>query len=259
MPVIRSLGYRTDLSLLQIQGSTIEPEDGTLGVRTPDLPSFHWGNFLLLSEMPATDRIEYWLDRFERTFPGANHVAFGIDDPHCPVRPGVQQFGLTLSQDTVLTTASTPVPPHPNTDVEYRELRSDADWNALFDLRVAIDGSASIEHQEFLHGRVRAHRRLDRNSTAAWWGAFDGGHLIASLGIALAGEGIARYQNVGTHPDHRRRGLAASLVARAGAQARADFGARSLVIVAEADSAAERIYRSTGFSPVETSVGIERV
>jgi GNAT superfamily N-acetyltransferase len=255
MPVIRSLGYRTDLSLLQIQGSTIEPDGGALVVRTPDLPSFRWGNFLLLPEMPATDRIEYWLDRFAQAFPGANYVAFGIDVTQYSALPDV---GLTLSRDTVMTTATTPVPPHPNTDVEYRELRSDADWDALFELRVAIDGSASAEHREFLWGRVVAHRRLVRDGTAAWLGAFDGGRLIAGLGIALAGRGIARYQNVGTHPDHRRRGLAASLVARAGAIALREFGAESLVIAAEADSAAERIYRSLGFIPVESQLGLER-
>lgn len=254
-PAIRSLGYRTDLNLLRIQGSSVELADGALIIRTPDLPTFRWGNFLLLRDLPAAAELEYWQERFTAAFPGAKYLALGFDEPHCPAVPDP---ALDLSPDVVMTATDVPLAPHPNTEVQYRELRSDSDWNSLSALRVAIDGSASAGTREFLSGRVAAHRRLTREGTAIWLGAFDGDHLVASLGIAMAEEGTARYQNVGTHPDHRRRGLAASLVARAGELALAEFGARTLVIVAEAGSDAARIYQAAGFAPVEDQLGIER-
>ena len=47
-----SLGYRTDLMLLGLQGSVIERQAGYQVIRTPANPTFHWGNFLLLGRGP---------------------------------------------------------------------------------------------------------------------------------------------------------------------------------------------------------------
>ena len=48
-----SLGFRSDLMLLALQGSTITREADHLVVRTPANPDFHWGNFLLFDRPPA--------------------------------------------------------------------------------------------------------------------------------------------------------------------------------------------------------------
>ena len=50
---IRSLGYRTDLALLTLGGSTVQQRDGYLVVRTPANPLHWWGNFLLLPYLPT--------------------------------------------------------------------------------------------------------------------------------------------------------------------------------------------------------------
>jgi hypothetical protein len=60
-------------------GSTVDERDGYLVVRTPENPSFYWGNFLLLREPPQA--VEPWLTRFEVEFPEARHRAFGLDLP----------------------------------------------------------------------------------------------------------------------------------------------------------------------------------
>ena len=49
---IRSLGFRTDLRLLEMTGSVIEDRGTHLVVRTPDNPTYFWGNFLLLRQLP---------------------------------------------------------------------------------------------------------------------------------------------------------------------------------------------------------------
>ena len=45
---IRSLGLRTDLVLLRLGGSVVEHHDDHVVVRTPDNPTYWWGNFLLV-------------------------------------------------------------------------------------------------------------------------------------------------------------------------------------------------------------------
>ena len=55
---------------------------------------------------------------------------------------------------------------------------------------------------------------------AEYFGAFDGDRLCSVAGIASDRQGLARYQNVGTLAEYRRRGLASRLLAEAGAFAR---------------------------------------
>ena len=69
--------------------------------------------------------------------------------------------------------------------------------------------------------------------------------LVASLGIVCC-DTTARYQAVGTDPQHRRRGLATHLLGVA-ARWSADHGCDRWVIVTEATNPAGRVYRSVGF------------
>ena len=77
---IRSLAYRTDLALLRAGGSVVSDHDDHVVVRTPDNPTFWWGNFVLIPELPKTrDAIERRLSLFREAFPEADHVAIGVD------------------------------------------------------------------------------------------------------------------------------------------------------------------------------------
>ena len=71
------------------------------------------------------------------------------------------------------------------------------------------------------------------------------------MGLFRAGEGLARFQSVETHPDFRGRGLAGTLVHRASGYGFDELGARTLVMVADPDYLAVRIYRSVGFADTE--------
>jgi GNAT superfamily N-acetyltransferase len=99
---------------------------------------------------------------------------------------------------------------------------------------------------------------MAENGHGAWFGAFDRGRLIAQLGIFSDGSGVARYQNVETDPDWRRTGLAGTLVWRAGRWARSKLGARTLVIVADPEAEAIRVYRSVGFHDTEIQLAFQR-
>ncbi len=70
--------------------------------------------------------------------------------------------------------------------------------------------------------------------------------------------GLARYQDVETHPEFRRQALAGTLVGHAGRYGLADLGAVRLVMVADPDYHAFRLYESLGFRRTEDQVGFEQ-
>ena len=259
---VQSLGYRTDLALRQLEGAEISDHGGYLSVRTPSNPSFWWGNFLLVPRESLAEGAAAWTSRFAAAFPGAGHLALGVDGTarSVAVPAGYVEAGLKLDYGVVLTAASAGEPPHPNRTAELRPLRSDGDWAAAAALRAACHdtGNPGAAEREFTEHRVASARRLAESGHGACFGAFLEGRLVAQLGVFSAGPGLARYQNVETHPAARGRGLAGSLVCLAGRYAADALGASTLVIVADPDYHAIRVYRSAGFSDREIQAALER-
>ena len=84
--------------------------------------------------------------------------------------------------------------------------------------------------------------------------AFVDDRMRAGLGVFSVGSGVARYQNVETQPEFRRRGLATTLLRTAGPYALNELRARTLVIVADPAGVAICLYRSVGFLDAEVQV-----
>jgi len=260
MDTIRSLGFRTDLMLLSMQGSTIERRDGYLVVSTPDNPTFHWGNFLLLDEAIEPGTADRWLGAFAQELPHADHVALGIDatdavgaaaDPADPAE-------FAVDRSTVMTARSLRPPRHPNGDARLRMLGDD-DWEAALELREANNADIEpAEYRPFARRQLAAMRELQARGLGGWFGAFLDGRMVAGLGVFGDGSGTVRYQTVDTHPGYRRRGLAGTLVHFAGRHALERMGAQRLVIVADPDYSAIRLYRALGFEDRETQTQLER-
>jgi len=253
---VTSLGFRTDVALRKLEGAVTTDRGDYLVIRTPDNPDFHWGNFLLLGAWPGPGTGDGWLARFAAEFPQARHVALGVDAAAGPAAAPAEFLAAGLEPEcvTVLTCAAAEPPPNRNTEAEIRPLVSDDDWRQSFELGVRCYG----EGGSYLERRARARRRLTEAGRAAWFGAFTGGRLLAQLGVCDAGGGLARYQDVETDPSARRRGLAGTLVWRAGRHAAGAFGAGTLVIVADPAEAAIRLYRACGFADVQLQFSFQR-
>lgn len=258
---VASLGYRTDLALLERAGSVVEDHGDHLVVRTPSNPTFYWGNFLLLDRVPAPETAGEWLERFATTFPAARHRALGFDDPR-GTADDLAAFaarGLTVDAATVMTAVAVNPPPRPNAEASFRRLVSDDDWAQSVSLAMASDDSDQAEgHLEFVTRRAASNRAVTEDGHGAWFGAFLGGILVAQMGLVSAGAGLARFQAVETHPDHRRRGLAGTLVHRVSEYGFGDLGATTLVMVADPGYHAIRVYRSLGFAEGETQLQVEQ-
>jgi hypothetical protein len=257
---VRSLGFQTDLMIRLLEGSQAEDREGYLVIRTPQNPAYWWGNFLLLAEAPRPGEAEKWLARFADEFPDAAHVALGIDVTEASMVDPRELIaaGLRLERSSVLTAGGLNEPPHPNTEAEVRPLTGDEDWRQSAGLRAILNEGEPGGDPEFLTARLAAERALTEAGHGSWFGAFLDGELRGQLGVITDGSGIARYQNVETHPGARRQGLAGTLVWRAGLEFLGSGAASTLVMVADPKDVAIRVYRSVGFADAESQVGFDR-
>jgi GNAT superfamily N-acetyltransferase len=256
---VRSLGYRTDLMTRALEGSRVEDHGDYLAIRSPRNPTYWWGNFLLVTQ-PEPGQAARWVATFGTEFPAARHIALGVDVTEIS---GVYigeyvAAGLELQRTAVLTAQDLTEPPRPNRAAAYRELSGDDDWRRVAELRAIVNAGEPGGDPDFIAARAGAERALTEAGHGSWFGAFVGDDLVAQLGLITDGSGIARYQNVETHPQWRRRGLAGSLVWHAGRHGLDALGAGTLVIVADPLAEAIRVYRSVGFADAETQVGFER-
>jgi GNAT superfamily N-acetyltransferase len=251
---LASLGFRTDVALRIAEGAEVTDGGGYLVIRSPDNPGFWWGNFLLLRAWPRVG--DGWLDRFAAEFPQARHVAIGVDVTAAGGAGPAEFATLEPETSTVLTCTEIQAPGHVNTEAEIRPLESGQDWQQSVEMNRRCYGEQTPS--DFQQLRSAARRRLTEAGRAAWFGAFDGGRLVAQLGIGHAGGGLARYQDVETDPAARGRGLAGTLVWQAGRFARAKLGASTLVIVADPAEGAIRIYRGCGFADAQTQFSFAR-
>lgn len=252
---VRSLGFRTDLALLVQAGSLVEDHGDHLVVRTPDNPTYFWGNFVLFEHAPT---VESALAVFAAAFPDAEHVSLGVDDAEmdAATRIAFGEAGVGI-EDSVALSASRLQEPRP-VDALVRPLAGDDDWEARAWLNRALE--PEVEESAFMafaRRRNTMERALVEAGRGQRYGVFDGDDLVATAACFDCGGGLARYQSVETHPEHRRRGHAAAAVHAAGAAA-LEAGAERLVIVADEEGDAVRIYRRLGLRDTERQLMLER-
>lgn len=259
---IASLGYRTDIALLERGGSIVEDHGDHLAVRSPHNPTFWWGNFLLVADHPGALDADRWLGRFAEVFPGAEHVAVGFDGTggHASDLTAYVDLGLDVEASAVMTADAVHPPPRPNTEAAFRRLTSDDDWAQSVELRVACneEGLEPAAYREFAIDRTATSRALSEAGHGGWFGTFLDGRLVSQMGLVTASPGLARFQSVETHPDARGRGLAGTLVHHVSRFGFGELGAQTLVMVADPEYLAIRVYRSVGFAVTETQLGVQR-
>jgi ribosomal protein S18 acetylase RimI-like enzyme len=256
---IRSLGLRTELALRTLSGSVVEDRGDHLVIRTPDNPTFWWGSCLALQQPPAdVASARRWLSTFEQELPGAAHRTFwvdGTDGTSADLEPFVA-LGFTADASVVMTATTVHPPPRPNGLATYRPLTTDADWAQQ--VRLTMAGEEATHDLGYCTAKAASDRRMADAGHGRWYGAFVAGRLVCSMGLFTASPGLARFQSVKTHPDHRGQGLAGTLthvVARFGLD---ELGARTLVMVADPSYLAIRVYRSVGFNDTEVLLAAER-
>ncbi|MGO4596705.1 GNAT family N-acetyltransferase [Terrabacter sp. 2RAF25] len=250
-------GLRTDLDLLELQGSTVIDRGDHLVVHTEANPTFWWGNFVLVAGPPRAARLDHWVAAFEREHPDATHCAIAFTEAGGDTRAWVDR-GWDVETDVDLATTTLPSGGDAPDGIRLRELVSDGDWEQSAE--VGGSGTPADRRDErltFERRRAAAQRGLVESGRARWFGAFDGDRLVSNLGIVRLGD-LARYQDVVTLESHRRRGIAGALVCAAGEWAFEDPSVTRLVIVADLDGPARGLYERAGFAEVARHTAVSR-
>ena len=217
----RSLGWRTDLIFARFDGEVTAHADHMV-VRTPRDPTFWWGNFLLFGAAPREGDAPTWLARFEAEIaakqPDSRHITFGVDS-----------------------------------EAAF-ELPAEAD--AAVELQVVADAGVvetPADYRLFRQRQMRRYEAMERAGMGHWFAvqachAEGGEQLVADCGLFHEpGQKLGRFQHVVTHPLWRRRGLCSALIHAVCQRGFDRMGLDTLVIVADPDDVAIRLYEALGF------------
>jgi hypothetical protein len=260
---VKSLGYQTDLIFPRFDGEIIDRGDYLI-ILTPTNPDFYWGNFLLFANPPGRGDFDLWKQIFAEEIgwrPRIKHLAFGWDSPEGDlgqIEP-FREAGFHLFQDVILTTPSVNRPPKYNSEVVVKPISSDWEWDQALQTLLMWPWPAGEADESDMAGftakEMERYRAMTRAGLGHWFGAFLGEQFTAGLGIFVEGT-IGRFQRVSTRPDFRRRGICSTLVYQVSCYAFEQMGVETLVMAADEDYFAARIYESVGFMPTERQVGV---
>lgn len=258
-----SLGWRTELIFHRFDGEVLLRADHLLA-RTPDNPTYYWGNFLLFDHAPREGDAAAWLAAFNAEIadrqPESRHLAFGIDgDADFALPADFAALGLSKFSAVVLTlTPGRLRPPRKPLAAGFtqRALCLPDEAPQAVELQVASDmhGHEPAGYRVFRERQMARYGRMAAAGLGDWFGVFapteDGQQLVADCGLFRDGFGegaLGRFQFVSTHPGWRRRGLCSALIHAVCRRGFDDMGLSSLVIVADPDDVAIGLYEALGF------------
>ncbi|HVJ63942.1 MAG TPA: GNAT family N-acetyltransferase [Bdellovibrionota bacterium] len=251
-----TLGLKTELMFHRHNGVVEERADYQL-VRTPSNPTYFYGNLLVFKNAPQSGDLERWTKLYENEFAkieGIEHQTFlwGTGTPEPAELERFKATGFEYSETVVLVAEAITIQ-HPNTNFEFRRIETPEEWQQVIELHVEVsrDEFRPELYRSFAKKRYDNYRRLQESGMGAWYGAFDGNLLVSDLGLYQE-DGVARFQNIETHPFYRRQGICQSLIRHAAL----DSGGRFFVMQAEEDGPAIAMYKRIGFEPREIIAGL---
>ena len=257
---IQSLAFKTDLFFHRFTGVVLEYEDHIV-VKTPTNPSFFWGNLLYFSHPPKKESLEKWINIFQHEFHSmsVNHMTFAWDSKE-GIEGEAQDFvkaGFNLEKSIVMIADSVKKPSKLNSMISIRPIQTSEEWKSVIENHVLCreDHFQEEPYRQFIIKKIRDYRMMLDQKKGHWMGAFLGEKLVGNLGV-FSENGLARFQMVGTHPDHRRMGVCSTLVYHTACFALQEMKVSQMVMVADPDYHAAKIYQSVGFEPKEMMIGL---
>jgi ribosomal protein S18 acetylase RimI-like enzyme len=241
-------GLATRTDRLAVPRGTAHVDGGAwVAIHTPERPDFRYGNQLVIAPPAGADELAaalaVWRAQFAASQVPSVVLLWEVDVAGgavaMPARDGLvpdDNAVLVLSASTAGGAAASPADPAAVALVD-----DDAGWHAIAALAAADDADPT----GFWAWLYRGYRALVADGRAVFCAALEGDAAITAGGVVI-GDGVARFQNIMTAAAHRNRGWATRLCRQLAARAVA-AGARDVVVVAERDSQAERLYQRLGF------------
>jgi len=257
---LRSLGFKSELIFLKYDGQIID-RGSYLVVKTLSNPNYFWGNLLIFDGPPRNGDFHRWKNLFELEFtdPRIYHQTFAWDSPEGQVGD-VSEFvanGFKFEKSVVLTAQNVYLPQKYHPTVKVRPIENAQDWEESIQVQIACgnESLSKAQWEGFYRSQMERYKIFIASGEGVWFGAYLNDRVVGCLGIFTDGD-LGRYQIVSTHPMHQRQGICGSLVYESAQYAFERMKVKSLVMVADEEYHAAKIYESVGFQPTEKLQGL---
>lgn len=249
--------------------TTCSADENFIVYKTPMRPDYWWGAYLVSREAVTSQNALTVSREWDKRLGALTDIKKKIIQWEISI--GDLTTGATEITESVAvvninsvlvanaTTAATAAEraPAAMSGVVIEEVLTELDRSAVLDMTLAdLDddpespATASFlrwKHEQFFEGVQRG--------GCGWWMLKVNGEPVANCGLFCDGE-TARFREVTTHPKWRRQGYARQLCQWVLAKCFQDSAIRQVVIVAEQNSSAERIYKSIGFVPTTVQIAL---
>lgn len=145
-----------------------------------------------------------------------------------------------------------------NNDFEFTPIATKNYIIELVELHIDPSWSYGPGQEEFLRSKFEYLIKFEAEGFGQRYVMKDGDKLIADLGIYHKDQ-LARFNDVVTHADYRNRGLCFTLVSNATDYIIKNSDVETLIMHADENYFAQKIYGKVGFQEAEKLVAIERV
>lgn len=250
---LTSPGYRSQLIFTDFDGASFDRGDH-VAIHSPKNPTYFWGNLLIFDRAPRKGDAKKWRELFAKEFtnPEIYHQTFAWQSNDKPELTEFEQLGFKLETTTVLTAEDVFLPPKYNAELEVRPITQD-EWPEMIELQLSTSQPHLTKDawREFYSNQAKRYQKMEEADFGNWWGGYINDQLVAGLGLYYR-NGVARFQNVSTHADHLRKGYCQTLVYEVSKKT----PKHTLVMCADPDYHAIKIYESVGFQKTATEQGV---
>ena len=182
MTWLTNLGYITDC-IFHRQDGFVEQHADFLVIRTPDNPTFWFGNLLVFKKPPLPGDLERWSKIHAEIFGDSlNHTTIGWDESAPGSTTQFTEVGFRLVNDIVLSMSSYAGGIAINPSINVRPLSTEEEWEALLEMQCEVDREYfdyPNDAGEFRRTQVDSARRMTAKGRGDWWGGFIGDKLIS--------------------------------------------------------------------------------
>lgn len=260
--MLNSLALKTNLIFHKHESEIIE-NDGYIVIKTPSRPNYFWGNYLITNErIQKQDDLNKLIHLYQSHFPNNDRyiaIAFDIIDGDIGDQDIIESSRFKIYQNKVLSTNQLNKPKYYNDQLCIKKVDLFNELNDLIEVHIDENWYLPKEEEKpFLKTKFESLKPLHEQGNGERFGVYIDNKLVADLGIYKDGD-IVRFNDVVTHPNYRNRGLCSNLVYYASQYALKTWGASILVMEADENYHAARIYESVGFKQTESFRAIERL
>ncbi len=259
---LNSIGLKTDLFFSEFAGNVNTSKSNIL-IKTPNNPNYHWGNYIVFYSAPKKGDIKKWKQLFNDNFEyykSPHHYSFtwdNINESSLSTDDSIKEFvddGFEFETHSVLTTNKLKTYKDHNTNFQFKTLNSNQDWEMAKDLQiVCMDPKyANSNHINFKTNQMKQYQEMSKEGLGHWYGLFNKEQLISNLGI-YGNKNFGRFQSISTHPNFRSQGACHDLLIHSSKHFSNKFKPTNFVIIADKSYHALGLYKSCGFSEIETN------